>query len=88
MERIQHSFFTVKYLEVLSESYPCPECGQLAKRNTKGERTLQEPSLDQPTFLVVRMSVCRCDNPHCRRKYFRVPLPFAAPRERYTDQGE
>jgi len=88
MESIQHSFFTVKYLEVVPESYPCPECGQLAKRNTKGERTLQEPSLDQPTFLVVRMSVCRCDNPHCRRKYFRVPLPFAAPRERYTDQAK
>ena len=39
MDSIHHSFFTVKYLEVLTETYPCPECGQLARRNSKGERT-------------------------------------------------
>lgn len=88
MENIQHHFFTVKYLEVLPESYPCPDCGQPAKRNSIGERTLQEPHLDHPTFLLVRMSVCRCDNPVCDRKYFRVPLPFAAPGARYTDQAK
>lgn len=88
MENIQHSFFTVKYVEVLPERHPCPDCGQLAKRNSIGERTLQEPNLDQPTFLIVRMSVCRCDNPNCDLKYFRVPLPFALPRTRYTEQAK
>lgn len=88
MENIQHRFFHVKYLEVLPTSYPCPDCGQSAKRNSIGERTLQEPNLDQPTFLIVRMSVCRCDTPACDRKYFRVPLPFAAPGARYTDQAK
>lgn len=88
MESLQHSFFTVKYLEVLPESYPCPDCGELARRKSKGERTLQEPNLDQPTFLIVRLSVCRCDNPTCSRNYFRIPLPFAVPRARYTDQAK
>lgn len=87
MDSIHHSFFTVKYLEVLPDTYPCPDCGQLAKRNSKGERTLQEPSLDRPTFLIVRMSVCKCENPECPRKYFRVPLPFAVPHARYTDHA-
>lgn len=88
MENIQHRFFNVKYLEVLPTSYPCPDCGQPAKRNSIGERTLQEPNLDQPTFLIVQMSVCRCETPACDRKYFRVPLPFAAPGARYTDQAK
>ena len=87
MDSIHHSFFTVKYIEVLPETHPCPDCGQLAKRNSKGERTLQEPSLDQPTFLIVRMSVCECKNPDCQRKFFRIPLPFAIPRVHYTDQA-
>ena len=87
MDSIHHSFFTVKYLEVLPKTHPCPDCGQLAKRNSKGERTLQEPSLDRPTFLIVRMSVCECKNPDCPRKFFRIPLPFAVPRSRYTDQA-
>ena len=59
MENIQHSFFSVKYIEVLPESYPCPECGEEAKRNSTGERTLQESNLDQPTFLIVRMDEYR-----------------------------
>ena len=62
MENIHYSFFNVKYVEVLPEEYPCPDCGQQSKRNSIGERTLQEANLDQPTFLIVRMSVCRCDN--------------------------
>ena len=88
MEKIPHRFFTVKYVEVLPQRHPCPDCGQPAKRNSIGERTLQEPNLDHPTFLIVRMSVCRCDHPRCDRKYFRVPLPFAAPGARYTDQAK
>ena len=88
MENIPHGLFTVKYLEVLPKSYPCPDCGQSAKRNSIGQRTLQEPNLDHPTFLIVRMSVCRCENPLCDRKYFRVPLPFATPGARYTDQAK
>jgi hypothetical protein len=52
-----------------------------------GERTVQEPALDQPTFVIIRMSVCRCDNPTCGRTYFRIPLPFVAPRVRYTEQA-
>ena len=88
MENIQHRFFRVKYLEVLPSSYPCPDCGQEAKRNSIGERTLQEPDLDQPTFLIVRMSVCRCDNSLCDRKYFRIPLPFAHAGARYTDPAK
>ena len=87
MESIRHSFFTVNYLEVLPESHPCPDCGQKAKRNSKGERTLQEPNLDRPMFLIVRMSICECKNPDCSRKYFRIPLPFAIPRVHYTDQA-
>ena len=87
MDSIHHSFFTVKYLEVLPDTYPCPDCGQLAKRNSKGERTLVEPSLDVPRFLIVRMSVCKCENPNCPRKFFRIPLSFAIPRSRYTDQA-
>ena len=85
MENIQHRFFRVKYVEVLPEQYPCPDCGQEAKRNSTGERTLQEANLDEPTFVIVRMSVCRCDNASCSRKYFRVPLPFALPWARYTE---
>lgn len=88
MENIQHSFFRVKYAEVLPAQYPCPDCGQLAKRNSTGERTLQEPNLDEPTFLLVRMSVCRCDNAQCGRKYFRVSVPFAPPRVRYTEDAK
>ena len=88
MENIQHSLFRVKYAEVLPAQYPCPDCGELAKRNSVGERTLQEPDLDAPTFVLVRMSVCRCDNAPCRRKYFRVPLPFSAPRVRYTEDAK
>lgn len=87
MDSIHHSFFTVKYLEVLPATYRCPDCGQLAKRNSKGERTLVEPSLDVPTFLIVRMSVCQCQNSDCPRKFFRIPLPFAIPRVRYTDHA-
>ena len=85
MENIQHRFFRVKYVEVLPAQYPCPECGEEAKRNSIGERTLQEANLDEPTFVLVRMSVCRCANAQCSRKYFRVPLPFALPWARYTE---
>lgn len=88
MDNIQHDGFVVKYVEVLPETAPCPDCGQPARRNSVGERTVQEPSLDQPTFLIIRMSVCRCDNPTCGRKYFRVPLPFVLPRARYTEQAK
>ena len=87
MGNIKYNFFTIKYLEVLPEAHPCPDCGQLAYRNSKGERTLQEPNLEQPTFLVIRMSVCHCKNPSCPRKYFRIPLPFAIPRVHYSDQA-
>jgi hypothetical protein len=88
MENIRHRLFTVKYLEVLPKRYPCPDCGHVAKRNSIGERTLQEPDLDQPTFLIVRMSVCRCDHPLCDRKYFRIPLPFARAGARYTHEAK
>ena len=44
-------------------------------------------SLDRPTFLIVRMSVCECKNPGCPRKFFRIPLPFAVARSHYTDQA-
>ena len=70
---------------MLPAQYPCPECGEEAKRNSIGERTLQEANLDEPTFVLVRMSVCRCANAQCSRKYFRVPLPFALPWARYTE---
>jgi len=85
VESIQPGLFTIKYVEVLPATYPCPDCGQEARRNSTGERTLQEPDLERPTFLLVRMSVCKCINPVCARKYFRVPLPFAAPRLRYSE---
>jgi hypothetical protein len=88
MENIRHRFFTVKYLEVLPKGHPCPDCGHWAKRNSIGQRILQEPNLDQPTFLIVRMSVCRCAHPVCDRKYFRVPLPFALRGARYTQQAQ
>lgn len=88
MENIRYYEFSVKYVEVLPEHYPCPDCGQLARRNSVGERTVHEPNLDHPAFMIVRMSVCRCNNPACGRTYFRIPLPFAEPRARYSEQAK
>ncbi len=87
-ESIQPGLFTIKYMEVLPDIHPCPDCGQEARRNSTGARTLQEPDLERPAFLIVRMSVCACRNPACARKYFRVPLPFAAPRVRYSETAK
>lgn len=87
MGSIPYSSFKVKYLEVLPTDHACPTCGHLAKRNSRGQRTIQEPDLEQPSFLMVHMSVCHCKNPDCQTHYFRIPLPFIAPRMRYSPQA-
>lgn len=84
MERIPYPSFKVKYLEVLPADHACPTCGHLAKRNSRGPRTIQEPDLEQPSFLIVHLSVCHCKNPDCQTHYFRLPLPCIEPRMRYS----
>ena len=87
MDSIAYGLFKVKYLEILSSGHACPSCGQWAKRNSRGRRTIQEPDLEQPSFLMVHMSVCQCTNPDCPTHYFRIPLPFIAPRMRYSPEA-
>ena len=87
MDSISYESFNVKYLEILPSDHACPSCGQLAKRNSRGQRTIQEPDLEQPSFLMVHMSVCACKNPYCPTHYFRIPLPFIEPRMRYSPEA-
>ena len=87
MDSISYGSFKVKYLEILPSDHACPSCGQLAKRNSRGQRTIQEPDLEKPSFLMVHMSVCQCKNPDCPTHYFRIPLPFIAPRMRYSPEA-
>lgn len=87
MDSIAYGSFKVKYLEILPSDHACPSCGQLAKRNSRGQRTIQEPDLEKPSFLIVHMSVCQCKNPDCQTRYFRIPLPFIAPRMRYSPEA-
>jgi hypothetical protein len=59
MDSIHHRFFTVKYLEALPKAHPCPDCGQLAKRNSKGERALVGAQLGSTSVSVKPIAVSR-----------------------------
>ena len=73
----------VRELAYLLPLLPCDRCQQAAARYSTAERVAIDLDLDQPTFLLVTVSVHYCAS--CQH-YFRAQPPFLRPDAVYTNR--
>ena len=86
MNGMTHWCFQVKEVEVAPDTAPCPVCGTVSCRHSKGQRTVIDIDLDCVVFVHCTVGVYRCSNEHCssEHRYFRLELPFAPKGASYT----
>lgn len=79
--------FQAKLVEYAPDTYPCPKCGSICKRHSKGERMPKEISLDKPLFVQVIVGVYRCKFKNCKVKFFLSELPLSSKGVHYSHQA-
>lgn len=74
----------IKFLDAVFQSYACPRCGTESPRHDTAVRHAYEPHLAHAVVLRITVGVYLC--PHCEGKdrYFRTPLDFIGPRQRFV----